>query len=80
MVCQDPQPMVGQFTQMLDEHGIEACLFALAHAVRGENDTMNGRALFQEALRTAAVREYVANQLAGLAAFWRIQVPPGQKR
>ena len=80
MVCQDPQPLVGQLTRMLDEEGVVSCLFALAHAVRGENDAMNGREVFQEALHTAAVREYVANQITGLAAFWRIQVPAGQKR
>lgn len=79
-MTQNSQVLVGQFTEMLNGHGLEPCLFALAHALRGENEALNGRALFQEALHTAAVREYVANQLAGLAAFWRIQVPPGQKR
>lgn len=79
-MCQDQDSLLGQMQHLLGDHGVVPCLFALAHALRGENDKADPSQLPPEAIQTATVREYLANQLAGLAAFWRIQVPPAEKR
>lgn len=71
---------VARCERLLDECGLIACLFALARAVRVVNDGANPQELSPEAIRVATAREYVASQLTGLAALWRLHAPPGAPR
>jgi hypothetical protein len=72
-MCQEWEHIHGTFDGMLTQHGLVQCLFALAHAVRGENDKgCQGRSLIPEDERLCYLREYIANQIMGAAAFWGV--------
>lgn len=61
--------------KFVTDHGLVNTLFALANAIRGENDRVPRAATLDEnSKQLQCAREYVASQLAGLAAFWRLAV------
>ena len=63
------------FDRFLERYGLVHCLFELARAIREENDKGGpGVPLESPELQARYVREYLANQIAGLAAFWRVHL------
>ena len=79
-MLQDPPTQAQPWEEMLAAEGVVACLFALAHAIRGANDDGTLSLHVPEDRHLGYVREYVANQLMGLAAFWRVQLYESTKR
>lgn len=79
-MCHDLDSLIQQLDRLLEEHGAVPCLFALAHAIRGQNDKACTQGLPEASIRTGVAREYLANQITGLTAFWRIHVPTSQRR
>lgn len=77
----DADALVKQLNQVLEKPGLVPCLCALAHATRGANDREGlPPGLPAGDRHLGYVREYVANQLMGLAAFWRVHVPESVRR
>jgi hypothetical protein len=61
------------FDSMLARYGLIRCLFALAHSVRAENDhPRTTRGMTGDDEQVHYLREYIANQIMGAAAFWGV--------
>ncbi len=70
---QEWEQLRSTFDSILARHGLIHCLFALAHSVRGENDRCpvpGGASPNEEQVHY--LREYIANQIMGAAAFWGV--------
>ncbi len=73
-------PTVEQFDRLLDDQGVVNCLMALAQALRRVNDRPRSAPPPLDDKHRGYVREYLANQLMGLAAFWRVHLPESDRR
>jgi hypothetical protein len=72
--------MVEQLDGLLERAGVVHCLIALAKALRGANDRTRLAAFRADDKHRGYVREYLANQLMDLAAFWPVQLPEAAQR
>src|SRR5262245_24856784 len=79
-MTQDMKVLVDRLDQLLGEQGLVACLSVLAHAIRAANDRSETPPSAEAEKRVGYAREYVANQIMGLAAFWRVHLPESQAR
>lgn len=79
-MLQDQHTLVKRLDGLLQDEGLVACLCALAQAIRSANDQGPMPPRLATDRQLGYVREYVANQVMGLAAFWRVQQPESVRR
>lgn len=72
-MSQEWQQLQSLFDGILSRYGLIHCLFALAHSVRGVNDRVPAAGdLDPDTEQVHYLREYIANQITGAAAFWGV--------